>query len=129
MLLPSLIRVNTFVNSNAIIMNIDFDKEVLEASKERAVLVSYSAGYCGSCKYLNQSLKQIHLASESGSGTSSWKYLVIDAQENLDLVEEWDVVNVPHLFIYKNERVIGERVGGAMSKAELQTWLDEYIPS
>jgi len=103
-------------------MSFDFDKEVLESSKELPILVSYSAGYCGSCKYLNMLLDQEYRVQKGSANPDLWKFIKINAQENLDLVEEWDVVNVPHLFIFKNGRVLGENVG-AMNKLELQAQL------
>src|SRR5512143_2388943 len=101
----------------------DFNQNVLEASKQRPVVVDFWAPWCGPCKSLKPILEK--LAAEYGG-----KFLLakINSDENQELAARYAVRGIPSVKAFVNGEVVDE-FSGALPEGEVRAFLDRIIPS
>jgi putative thioredoxin len=100
----------------------DFGQNVLEASKQRPVVVDFWAPWCGPCKSLKPILEK--LAAEYGG-----KFLLakINSDENQELAARYAVRGIPSVKAFIDGEVVDE-FSGALPEAEVRAFLDRLIP-
>lgn len=84
----------------------DFETSVVEASKERLVLVDFWAQWCGPCKALAPVLEQI-----ADSRADSAKVVKVDVDDQQRLAQNHGVRALPTLVIFKDGRAVTQLVG------------------
>src|SRR5512143_1403184 len=101
----------------------DFNQNVLEASKQRPVVVDFWAPWCGPCKSLKPILEK--LAAEYGG-----KFLLakINSDENQELAARYAVRGIPSVKAFVDGEVVDE-FSGALPEGEVRTFLDRLVPS
>ena len=97
----------------------DFEKEVLQSDKP--VLVDFFADWCGPCKMMAPVVEQL---AEELEGKAKVGKLNID--ENMDIAEQYRVMNIPTFLIFKDGQE-KERIVGAVSKNELKNKLEQTL--
>lgn len=97
----------------------NFDQEL--GSSQVPVLVDYWAEWCGPCKMVAPVLEEI---AEEYEG----KLLIgkLDVDTNRDSAAKQNVMSIPTLILFKDGKPIDQRIG-ALSKVQLEEFLDEYI--
>lgn len=88
----------------------NFDEEILQSDK--TVLVDFWAGWCGPCKMLGPIVDQI--AEEH----PEIKVGKVNIDEQMDLAQQYKVVNIPTLLVFKNGEVANQSIG-VISKTEI----------
>ncbi len=88
-----------------------FEKEVLQSAEP--VLVDFTAVWCGPCKMLDPIVKQ--LADE---WHGKMKVVKLDIDDNPDLTQQYGVMGVPTLMLFKGGKPV-ERVTGYQPKDKL----------
>ena len=101
----------------------NFNKEVLEASKEVPVVIDFWAPWCGPCKVLKPMLEK--LAAEYGG---KFKLVKVNSDESLDLAQEFGVRSIPDVRAIRNGKQVGSFVG-ALPLPQLRAFIDKLIPS
>ena len=96
-----------------------FDTDVLQS--EKPVLVDYWAEWCGPCKMIAPILEEV--ASEYGEKIKVCK---MNIDENQETPPRYGIRGIPTLILFKNGEVEATKVG-ALSKTQLQSFLDDYI--
>ena len=96
-----------------------FDTDVLQSDKP--VLVDYWAEWCGPCKMIAPILEEV--ASEYGEKIKVCK---MNIDENQETPPRYGIRGIPTLILFKNGEVEATKVG-ALSKTQLQTFLDDNI--
>ncbi len=81
----------------------DFQKEVLESKVP--VIVDFYAAWCGPCKMLGPILEEI--AEE----TDKVKIVKVDIDENIHLAQQFGLMSVPTLLIFKEGEEVGKEIG------------------
>ena len=101
---------------------IDFQSDVIEASKTTPVLVDFWAEWCGPCVMLSPSLEK--LANEAGD---SWNLLKVNTESQPELAAEYGIRSIPNVKLFVNGEISGEFVG-ALPEEEIKRWLESNIP-
>ncbi len=80
-----------------------FRKEVLES--EKTVLVDFWAAWCGPCRMLSPVIDEI--AAEN----SDIKVVKINVDEQPELAQEFNVMTIPSLLVFKNGELVNQSAG------------------
>ena len=98
-----------------------FQQDVLQSPNP--VLVDYWAEWCAPCKMIAPALEE--LASDM---TGKLTVAKINIDENPDTPSKYGVRGIPTLMLFKNGEIADMKVG-AMSKNQLQRWIEEEVES
>ncbi len=100
----------------------DFNRNVIEESRQRPVVVDFWAPWCGPCKVLKPLLEK--LAAEYGG-----KFLLakINSDENQALAARYGVRGIPSVKAFVDGEVVDE-FSGALPEGEVRTFLDRLVP-
>ena len=93
----------------------NFAKEVLQS--DVPVLVDFWATWCMPCKMFGPIVDEVAAAHEG-----KVKVVKINIDDDPELAQEYRVMSIPTLKLVDAKEVKGTNVG-AMSKAELESWL------
>lgn len=99
----------------------NFQEEVIEASKEKPVLVDFFANWCGPCKMIAPII--IELAEDMEGKAIVGK---VDTEENPQLSGKYGIMSIPTLLIFKDGE-IKETLMGAQPKGNLANALAKYL--
>ncbi len=98
-----------------------FMADVVDASRQRPVLVDFWAPWCGPCKQLGPALEKLVNAL---GGTVLLAKVNID--ENPEIAQQLRVQSIPAVFVfYQGQPVDGFM--GAIPESQLKTWLDKLL--
>jgi putative thioredoxin len=101
----------------------DFQKEVIEKSFEKPVLVDFWAEWCGPCKMIGPVLEK--LAEEN---KESWELIKVDTDKYQQIAVQYGIRGIPNVKLFKNGKVINEFTG-ALPEQAIKEWLKKSIPS
>ena len=96
-----------------------FDEEVKKA--DLPVLVDFWAPWCGPCKMLGPVLEEVAAANES-----RLKVVKVNVDENQDLAQQYEVMSIPTMFLFKNGEV-ADSFMGAMNKQALTDAVEKHL--
>lgn len=102
---------------------IDFQKDVLEKSYEKPVLVDFWAEWCQPCRLIGPILEK--LADET---KSDWELVKVDTDNNQEIALRYGVRGIPNVKLFRNGEVINEFTG-ALPESAIKDWLKKSIPS
>ena len=97
----------------------NFENEVLHSDKP--VLLDFYADWCGPCKMLAPVLHEI--AEENADTLKVGK---INVDEQMELAQQFKVMTIPTIMIFKNGEVVDKSVG-AKSKADFAQMLESQL--
>jgi putative thioredoxin len=99
----------------------NFEKEVIEKSKEIPVVVDFWAQWCGPCQMLGPILEKI--AKEYDG-----KFIL--AKANVDEAKEkaagYGVMGIPSVKMFKDGKIVDDFVG-AIPEEAIKKWLDKNL--
>ena len=96
----------------------NFEKEVLEASKEKPVLVDFFASWCGPCKLQGPIIDEV--AEAIGDKASVGK---MNTEEEPETSQKYGVMSIPNILIFRNGEIV-ENLVGLQNKEELISKLE-----
>lgn len=97
----------------------NFDEEVLNS--QTTVLVDFWAPWCGPCQMLGKVLEEV-----DKEYSDRLKVVKINVDENTDLAEQYEVMSIPTLKIFKNGSEVDSLIG-AQPKQSIIKQLDTHL--
>jgi len=104
-------------------MNADFDfqKDVVELSQEKSVLVDFWAEWCGPCKILGPVLEQLEQESNG-----KWKLVKINTEDFPEIASYFRIQSIPNCKLIYQGKLVDE-FSGALPKPAVKKWLDDHL--
>ena len=99
-----------------------FQREVLDKSREKPVLVDFWAPWCGPCHMLSPTLEK--LARENGG---AWRLVKINADRQPGLSARYGVRGIPSVKMFMDGEVSAEFTG-ALPEQAVRQWLRAHLP-
>jgi len=97
----------------------EFESTVLQADKP--VVVDFWAEWCAPCRMLTPIIEEL---AQQQNGKVIFAKVNVD--ESPQIATQYGVRGIPTLILFKDGNVLGTQVG-ALSKSQLQTFLDEHV--
>ncbi len=101
----------------------DFERDVIERSREVPVVVDFWAEWCGPCRTLTPALE----AAETARG-GKVELAKVDVDANQALAARYGVQGIPAVKAFRDGQVVEEFVG-AVPKAKVEELFDSLAPS
>ncbi len=102
---------------------VNFQREVIEQSFLKPVLVDFWAPWCGPCRVLGPILEQI--AEEN---RDRFVLVKVNTEEQPELAQQYRIMGIPTVKLFVKGKVVNE-FSGALPRQAILKWLDENIPS
>ncbi len=100
----------------------DFQREVIDASFQKPVLVDFWAPWCGPCRMLGPALEA--LEREAGG---KWILAKLNTDENPQIAAQYGIRGIPNVKLFYQGRPIAEFTG-ALPKFQIEQWLKQHLP-
>ncbi len=101
----------------------NFQKDVIEKSFDKPVLVDFWAEWCAPCRMIGPILEK--LAEEN---KDNWELVKVDTDKNQEFATKYGVRGIPNVKLFRNGEVINEFTG-ALPEPAIKEWLKKSIPS
>lgn len=105
--------------SEVILTEENFDQEVLKSSIP--VIVDFWAEWCGPCKMISPILKDI-----AGAWEGKIKIGKLNVDNARDLAVQYGVVSIPTLKVFKDGKVVKEKIG-AGNKQSIEALFKDLV--
>ena len=101
----------------------DFQKEVIERSYDKPVLVDFWAPWCGPCRVLGPVLESL-----AEKQKDQWELVKVNTEEFPELADRYHIRSIPNVKLFYRGEVIQE-CAGALPQAVIVEWLNKTVPS
>ncbi len=101
----------------------DFQMDVIDASREKPVLVDFWAPWCGPCRMIGPVLEK--LAREQAD---RWTLVKVNTDVHPEVSGAYDIRGIPAVKLFSEGKVVDEFTGALPEYAIVQ-WLDKALPS
>ena len=83
-----------------------FEKDVIEASKEKLILVDFYADWCAPCNMLAPILEKVAKDYENKITLAK-----IDVDANPEIANKFQISGIPAIKLFKDGKVVAESIG------------------
>ena len=102
---------------------LDFQADVVAASRRRPVLVDFWAPWGGPCRVLGPVLDKLH--AEAGG---RWGLVKVNTDEEPGLMQRYGIRGIPAVKLFVDGAVAAEFTG-ALPEPQLRQWLAANLPA
>lgn len=99
----------------------NFEKEVIEASNEKPVVVDFWAAWCGPCQVLGPVIEKVGEDYKDKA-----KVVKLNVDENKETAQKYSIMSIPSVKLFKNGKVVDEFVGVQPEDA-IKSWIDKNL--
>lgn len=99
----------------------DFERDVIDASHKRPVLVDFWAGWCSPCRVLGPTLEA--LADASGD---RWDLVKVNVDKHPSIAQQYGVRGIPAVKLFA-DGAVAAAFTGALPKPAVQQWIDTAL--
>jgi len=103
------------------VMDANFEKEVIEKSKDIPVVVDFWASWCGPCNTLKPVLEKI-----AGEYEGKFVLAKMSVEENTKTPGKFGVMSIPAVKLFRDGKEVDGFIG-AQPEATIKEWLDQKL--
>lgn len=100
----------------------DFQRDVLDRSRDCPVVVDFWAAWCGPCRVLGPILERL---AEQAHGT--WILAKVDTETFPEIAERYGVRGIPNVKLFLEGKPTAEFTG-ALPEPSIRQWLEKHLP-
>ncbi|HMQ59910.1 MAG TPA: thioredoxin [Flavilitoribacter sp.] len=101
----------------------DFQKDVIDQSYHKPVVVDFWAPWCGPCRVLGPVIEQ--LAAEQ---SNAWSLVKVNTEEEEEIAAQFRIMSIPHVKMFFQGEPVAEFTGSLPRRA-IESWLEEHLPN
>ncbi len=101
----------------------DFQKDVVDRSFTKPVLVDFWAPWCAPCNVLGPVLDRL---AQDANGR--WELAKVNVDEHQDVAKQYGVKGIPVVKLFADGEVLNE-FQGALPEDQISNWLEENLPT
>lgn len=101
------------------IKTVDELQKILKENEEKCVVLKFGAEWCGPCRLMENVIKNLEQDNSLDTIFVECNVDEVDDDEDGDILEKYNVRNMPLTIIYKGG-LITDRIVGAVSETELR---------
>ncbi len=101
--------------------DLNFEKEVIQCSKTKPVIVDFYASWCMPCRMFSPAFEKVEEQLKS-----KLNFAKLNVDENPLTTQNFDVMSVPTVKLFWQGRVSSE-FSGAKTENQLKNWIMENI--
>ncbi len=101
---------------------VNFEQEVLEASKTRLVLVDFWAPWCGPCRALGPLLEKL-----AGEYADRVKLVKVNSDQDSELAATFGVRSIPFVVAFRDRKPVSQFLG-ALPEGQVRAFIDKLLP-
>ena len=102
---------------------IDFEKEVIEASYQRPIVLDFWAEWCAPCKMLGPILEKL-----AKQANGQWELVKINTELQPEIAMQFEIKSIPAVKMVSEGEIVAEFVG-ALPELQVRNWLEENLPT